>query len=69
MNNMNASIISGYIQDANNYIKKGQRYLEMCTLLLNNHIDTNNYHKINLCFSWIEHSNKTPKEIFNEVFT
>lgn len=66
---MTNGLITHYIQNANDMIKKGQRHIELCSLLMQHKVDDNDYSKVSICFSWLEHSNKTPKEIFNEVFT
>lgn len=59
-----ASILADNMKHAHTLMAKANRYVEMCSLL----IDCDDYRKVDACFAWIEHSNKTPQEIIKEVF-
>ena len=64
MNSYAISIIAKNMEYATNLIKKANRYVEMCSLL----VDCDDYRQVDACFAWIEHSDKTPQEIYSEVF-
>lgn len=67
MNDLVRSIINDNLKNANSFIKKGQRIIEMCTLLLNTY--NLDYSDVDAAFVWLEHSNLNPIEILNKLLT